>query len=65
MPQMDTGAILTAVGLVVGGIVWLVRLEGKVNLHQELIKTVTADVRYIRKRIDAALNGGHGVDDDE
>lgn len=38
-------------------IVWLVRLEGRVNGHDALIENVKDDLRYIRSRIDKALNG--------
>lgn len=38
-------------------LVWLVRLEGRVNTNEALQKTVLAEVLYIRQRIDRALNG--------
>lgn len=47
-----------AVGLpVIGGLVWLIRLEGRINLNERLTNDLADDVRYIRDRIDAALNG--------
>jgi hypothetical protein len=47
-----------AVGLpTVGGLIWLIRIEGRVNMNERLINDLAADVTYIRDRIDAALNG--------
>lgn len=50
----------------VGAVVWLIRLEGRVNtgeaLHNNLKEShdeLKDDVRYIRNRIDSALNGRH------
>lgn len=40
-----------------GGVVWLIRLEGRVNTQAALHSDLKADVRYIRERIDRALNG--------
>lgn len=41
----------------VGVIVWLVRLEGRVNTNESVTKGLREDVTYIRNRIDQALNG--------
>lgn len=41
----------------VGVIVWLVRLEGRINAHDLILSSLREDVRYIRDRIDRALNG--------
>ncbi len=47
-----------AVGsLAVGALVWLIRLEGRVNLNERLTTDLSQDVKYIRDRIDQALNG--------
>ncbi len=47
-----------AVGsLAVGALVWLIRLEGRVNLNERLTTDLSEDVKYIRERIDQALNG--------
>jgi hypothetical protein len=54
------GAVETwlAVGtLAVGALVWLIRLEGRVNLNERLTTDLSEDVKYIRDRIDLALNG--------
>ena len=40
-------------------VVWLVRLEGRLNVESARISSVAEDVRYIRRRIDDALNGRH------
>lgn len=40
-----------------GVVVWLLRLEGRVNTNQALHDALKADVTYIRDRIDRALNG--------
>jgi hypothetical protein len=55
----DPGTIVTIAGLAVAGVIWLVRLEGRVNGHDIEHKTTREDIRYIRDRIDRALNG-HG-----
>jgi hypothetical protein len=59
---VDQGALVTGALAVIGGIVWLVRLEGRVdkgeNNHQNLKEShddLKADVKYIRERIDDAL----------
>lgn len=57
MAQMDPGTVITAGIAVVGAIVWLVRLEGRVNAQSQLHEQLVRDVTYIRGRIDAALNG--------
>jgi hypothetical protein len=52
----------------IGALAWLFRLEGKVNTHEKVIEDVKdnhekaisdvkADVRYIRERIDRAIDG--------
>jgi hypothetical protein len=47
-----------AVGtLAVGALVWLIRLEGRVNLNERLTTDLSEDVKYIRDRIDLAING--------
>lgn len=47
-----------AIGLpIIGGLVWLIRLEGRINLNERLTNGLIDDVRYIRERIDAALSG--------
>lgn len=41
------------------GLVWLIRLEGRLNTAVALQDRLSADVQYIRRRIDQALNGRH------
>lgn len=49
-------ALVVGVGLpLVLGLVWLVRLEGRVNTHDDALTTLRDDVHYIRARIDTAL----------
>lgn len=47
------------VGAACGGLVWLIRLEGRVNTNEALHKSLKDDLNYIRARIDTALNGRH------
>ena len=57
---MDTGSVRDWVGILgtIGVVVvWLIRLEGKVNTNKALHDELKDDVRYIRDRIDRALNG--------
>lgn len=44
---------------VVLALAWLFRLEGKVNEHANLFGRIESDVKYIRERVDRALNGRH------
>lgn len=49
-----------AVVPVVAVVVWLIRLEGRVNTHDAMHRQMRDDLTYIRSRIDKALNGyGH------
>jgi len=54
---IDPGAILTGIVLIVGAIVWLVRLEGRVNLNDSRHEDVTN--RLIR--IEAKLDRSNGI----
>jgi hypothetical protein len=42
---------------IVGALAWLFRLEGRVDKAEGQVADVKADVRYIRDRIDRALDG--------
>jgi hypothetical protein len=56
---------IIALGLpAIGVIVWLVRLEGRINTNEALQKSVLDEVQYIRRRIDRAINSGHGNNDE-
>lgn len=39
----------------IGLIVWLVRLEGRVNGHDREVTGIRDDLRYIRERIDTLV----------
>lgn len=54
---MTSETILSAGVAVVSVVVWLIRLEGRVNTQMALHERLSEDVSYIRERIDAALNG--------
>ena len=54
---MDQGVIATLGVTGLGALVWLIRLEGRVNTAIALQEKLTDDVEYIRDRIDTALNG--------
>ncbi len=45
-------------------LVWLVRLEGRVNMNEKDTRGLRKDITYIRSRIDAAL-GIHISRDEE
>ena len=56
-------ALATVTVALFGLLVWVLRLEGKVNLHATLFeqntlahKDIKEDLMYIRGRIDAAIN---------
>lgn len=56
MQTLDVQSAITLAIPAVGVIVWLVRLEGRINTNEALQKTVLADVAYIRERIDQLLD---------
>ena len=49
---MEIPVIGAVVVPVVLGLVWLIRLEGRVNVQEALHRSLSDDVRYIRDRID-------------
>jgi len=55
----DPNSYIPAVAAIVTGIVWAVRLEGRVNSADQRFKDLKEDIDYIRERIDRALNGNH------
>jgi len=57
MGAMDPGTILAGVALIVGGLVWLVRLEGRVNLNDVRHDDITNRLIRIENKIDR--NGTH------
>lgn len=64
---LDPQLIIAIVVPAVLGLVWLLRLEGRINTMDEVVKGLRKDVTYIRNRIDAALGQGyvHHRSDDE
>lgn len=54
----ETVQTALAVGVpALGVVIWLLRLEGRVNTQDIINQQVRADLTYIRQRIDQALNG--------
>lgn len=62
------GAALTLLGMAVGAVVWLVRLEGRINVQQSrldnsekridgLEERISAQLDRIENRLDALLRG--------
>jgi hypothetical protein len=49
----------------VAALAWLFRLEGRINGHDQMIAAIREDLHYVRSRIDRALNGRLGGEDDE
>jgi len=41
---------------VVAVVVWLVRLEGRVNATEAFHRQIADDIRYLRERIDSAMS---------
>ncbi len=60
-PRLSVGEKLTIATLVLAGVVWAVRLEGRVatveKTTEQAIQQFRDDLRYIRDRIDRALVG--------
>lgn len=52
----DSQILVSAGALCVAALVWLIRLEGRVNGHDLETKALREDVSYIRDRIDKALD---------
>lgn len=55
MQPIDVSSVFAVVVPVVGVIVWLVRLEGRVNTNESIQKTILDEVKYVRARIDEVL----------
>lgn len=55
MAQFTAGEALTLVLSAIGVVVWLVRLEGRVNTQDRMHAELKGHVEYIRDRIDEAL----------
>ena len=59
MADHDVAGLAGIAATVIGAVVWLLRLEGRVNTHEVLQARLAADIQYIRQRIDDVLNGRH------
>jgi hypothetical protein len=57
MDMLDPQTVTVLAVPTIGVIVWLVRLEGRINTNEALQKTVLDEVKYIRARIDEVLLG--------
>lgn len=55
MHTLDAQSLLALAVPAVGVIVWLVRLEGRINVNEQMQKEMKEDVQYIRTRIDTFL----------
>jgi hypothetical protein len=55
MSNLDPQSAMALAVPAIGVIVWLVRLEGRINTNEALQKTVLEEVKYIRDRIDDVL----------
>lgn len=53
----EVGTVVAIAVPVVGGLAWLFRLEGRINVQEAITRELSSDVRYIRERIDVALYG--------
>jgi hypothetical protein len=56
---IDTAVLTTLTLTGLGALVWLIRLEGRINTGEALHTELKEDLRYIRDRIDRALHGRH------
>jgi hypothetical protein len=61
---MDASVVMSVVFGVVAALAWLFRLEGRINGHElrfsaqeKAIEEIREDLRYVRDRIDRAING--------
>lgn len=62
----DTSTAMAIVVPTVTALVWLLRLEGRVNTNEFATNSLRKDVTYIRNRIDQAIGGhSHSRRDDD
>ena len=59
MNNADLIAVATISTPCLGALVWLVRLEGRINAHDLAFQRLRDDVSYIRDRIDRAIERGN------
>lgn len=64
---VDAGTAIAGVGTLVGGVVWLVRLEGRINLGDERFRNLQGDIDEIKADVKTLLTkpfkqrGGDGA----
>jgi hypothetical protein len=56
---MDAQTLMAIVVPAVSALAWLMTIHGRVGGHDRELHDVKSDIRYIRERIDRALNGKH------
>lgn len=49
--SMDAGALLLAAGMVVAGVVWLVRLEGRINVTDARFQDILRRLDHIDTKL--------------
>lgn len=52
--QVDAGSIILGLSLIIGCVVWLVRLEGRINVTDSQFQEIIRRLDRIEKRQDAA-----------
>lgn len=57
MVNLSPEALMAIIVPVVGVVVWLIRLEGRINLQDARYAEIKDALTYIRERLDRALNG--------
>lgn len=54
----DTQTVLAGVGMVVAGVVWLVRIEGRVNLNEARWEDIKGDIAEIKADVKVIRRNG-------
>lgn len=64
MPQLEAGVLFTVGVTATAVVVWLVRLEGRINLNERITSDLAADITEIKADVKALLkiNGRRGTD---
>lgn len=57
MGNLPIEAVMAAAVPALGFIVWLLRLEGRINVQDARYTEIKESLAYIRERLDRALNG--------
>ena len=53
---LEPGVIITMVLAAVGGLIWLIRLEGRINLNEQRANDLGLDITEIKGDINAIKN---------